>query len=71
MNNSNKIVSIISPQWGTAGTDINLLKIAEKFVKDGFDVRLLIVGDEWQGMELPSEIKTIYLIPKLLQKLTH
>ena len=29
MNNSNKIVSIISPQWGTAGTDINLLKIAQ------------------------------------------
>ena len=49
MNNSNKIVSIISPQWGTAGTDINLLKIAEELVKDGLDVRLLIVGDEWQG----------------------
>tara|TARA_B100000686_G_scaffold87413_1_gene94173 strand:- start:310 stop:1464 length:1155 start_codon:yes stop_codon:yes gene_type:complete len=69
MNNSNNIVSIISPQWGTAGTDINLLKIAEKLVKDGFDVRLLIVGDEWQGRELPSEIKTIYLIPKFIFKL--
>ena len=69
MNNSNNVVSIISPQWGTAGTDINLLKIAEKLVKDGFDVRLLIVGDEWQGRELPSEIKTIYLIPKFIFKL--
>ena len=69
MNNSNNVVSIISPQWGTAGTDINLLKIAEKLVKDGFDVRLLIVGDEWQGSKLPSEIKPIYLIPKFIFKL--
>ena len=66
MNNSNKIVSIISPQWGTAGTDINLLKIAEKFVKDGFDVRLLIVGDEWQGSKLPSGIKIKYLLPRFI-----
>ena len=42
-----KIISIISPQWGTAGTDINLLKIAEGLITEGFDVRLLIVGDEW------------------------
>ena len=69
MNNSNNVVSIISPQWGTAGTDINLLKIAEKFVKDGFDVRLLIVGDEWDGRKVPSEIKKIYLIPKFIFKL--
>ena len=69
MNNSNNVVSIISPQWGTAGTDINLLKVAEKLVKDGFDVRLLIVGDEWQGSKLPSEIKTIYLIPRFIFKL--
>ena len=69
MNNSNKIVSIISPQWGTAGTDINLLKIAEKFVKDGFDVRLLIVGDEWQGSKLPSGIKIKYLLPRFIFKL--
>ena len=54
MNNSNNVLSIISPQWGTAGTDINLLKIAEKFVKDGFDVRLLIVGDEWEGRKVPA-----------------
>ena len=69
MNNSNNVVSIISPQWGTAGTDINLLKIAEKLVKDGFDVRLLIVGDEWEGRKVPSEIKKIYLIPKFIFKL--
>ena len=69
MNNSNNVLSIISPQWGTAGTDINLLKIAEKFVKDGFDVRLLIVGDEWEGRKVPSEIKKIYLIPKFIFKL--
>jgi len=69
MNNSNKIVSIISPQWGTAGTDINLLKIAEELVKDGLDVRLLIVGDEWQGREMSSEIKLIYLIPRFIFKL--
>ena len=69
MNNSNNVLSIISPQWGTAGTDINLLKIAEKFVKDGFDVRLLSVGDEWDGRKVPSEIKKIYLIPKFIFKL--
>ena len=42
-----KVISIISPQWGTAGTDINLLKIAEGLINEEFDVRLLIVGDEW------------------------
>ena len=58
-----KIISIISPQWGTAGTDINLLKIAEGLITEGFDVRLLIVGDEWAGSKIKSEIKIVYLIP--------
>ena len=59
-----KIISIISPQWGTAGTDINLLKIAEGLITEGFDVRLLIVGDEWAGSKIKSEIKIVYLIPR-------
>ncbi len=59
-----KIISIISPQWGTAGTDINLLKIAEGLITEGFDVRLLIVGDEWSGSKIKSEIKIVYLIPR-------
>ncbi len=59
-----KIISIISPQWGTAGTDINLLKIADGLITEGFDVRLLIVGDEWAGSKIKSEIKIVYLIPR-------
>ena len=51
-----KVISIISPQWGTAGTDINLLKIAEGLVNEEFDVRLLIVGDEWFDKIIKSEI---------------
>ena len=57
-----KVISIISPQWGTAGTDINLLKIAEGLIYDGFDVRLLIVGDEWSGKKINPEINIIYLL---------
>ena len=64
-----KVISIISPQWGTAGTDINLLKIAEGFITEEFDVRLLIVGDEWSGKKIKPEIKTVYLIPRYLFKL--
>ena len=63
-----KVISIISPQWGTAGTDINLLKIAEGLIYDGFDVRLLIVGDEWAGKKINPEIKIIYLLPGYIFK---
>lgn len=63
-----KIISIISPQWGTAGTDINLLKIAEGLITEGFDVRLLIVGDEWSGKKIKPEIKIVYLIPRYIFK---
>ena len=63
-----KIISIISPQWGTAGTDINLLKIAEGLINEGFDVRLLIVGDEWFDKKIKSEIKVVYLIPRYIFK---
>ena len=66
-----KIISIISPQWGTAGTDINLLKIAEGLITEGFDVRLLIVGDEWAGSKIKSEIPVN--IPRLggMDQLSH
>ena len=63
-----KIISIISPQWGTAGTDINLLKIAEGLITEGFDVRLLIVGDEWSGKKIKPEIRIVYLIPRYIFK---
>ena len=63
-----KVISIISPQWGTAGTDINLLKIAEGLIYDGFDVRLLIVGDEWAGKKINPEIKIVYLLPGYIFK---
>ena len=63
-----KIISIISPQWGTAGTDINLLKIAEGLINEEFDVRLLIVGDEWFGKKIKPEIKVVYLIPRYIFK---
>ena len=64
-----KVISIISPQWGTAGTDINLLKIAEGLINEEFDVRLLIVGDEWFDKKIKSEIKVVYLIPRYIFKL--
>ena len=63
-----KVISIISPQWGTAGTDINLLKIAEGLINEEFDVRLLIVGDEWFDKKIKSEIKVVYLIPRYIFK---
>ena len=63
-----KVISIISPQWGTAGTDINLLKIAEGLINEEFDVRLLIVGDEWSGKKIKPEIKVVYLIPGYIFK---
>jgi len=63
-----KIISIISPQWGTAGTDINLLKIAEGLITEGFDVCLLIVGDEWSEKKIKSEIRIVYLIPRYIFK---
>ena len=63
-----KVISIISPQWGTAGTDINLLKIAEGLINEEFDVRLLIVGDEWSGKKIKPEIKVVYLIPRYIFK---
>jgi len=63
-----KIISIISPQWGTAGTDINLLKIAEGLITEGFDVRLLIVGDEWSEKKIKPEIRIVYLIPRYIFK---
>ena len=63
-----KVISIISPQWGTAGTDINLLKIAEGLITEGFDVRLLIVGDEWSEKKIKPEIRIVYLIPRYIFK---
>ena len=63
-----KVISIISPQFGTAGTDINLLKIAEGLINEEFDVRLLIVGDEWSGKKIKPEIKVVYLIPRYIFK---
>ena len=63
-----KVISIISPQCGTAGTDINLLKIAEGLINEEFDVRLLIVGDEWSGKKIKPEIKVVYLIPRYIFK---
>ena len=55
---------MISPQYGTVGTDINYYKIAKQLSNQGHIIKLLIIGDEWEEVENNSDIEKINLIPK-------
>ena len=63
-NNNLQTISIISPQYGTVGTDINYYKIAKQLSNQGHIIKLLIIGDEWKEVENNSSIEKINLIPK-------
>ena len=55
-------VSIISPQYGTAGTDLNYYKIAQNLSSRGHKIKLLIIGDEWNDKHTSDNLDKIYLI---------
>tara|TARA_B100001996_G_scaffold334460_1_gene284593 strand:+ start:1308 stop:2447 length:1140 start_codon:yes stop_codon:yes gene_type:complete len=57
-----KFVSIISPQYGTAGTDLNYYKIAQNLSSRGHKIKLLIIGDEWNDKHTSDNLDKIYLI---------
>jgi len=61
-----KKITLISPQNGTVGTDINYYKIAQALSKKGHMVILLVIGDEWNNIDLDPSIKKINLIPRKL-----
>ena len=64
MNNLTQIISFISPQYGTAGTDINYFKIAENLSSKGHKINLLVIGDEWIDKTKSKNIKLIYILNK-------
>ena len=43
---------MISPQYGTVGTDINYYKIAKQLSNQGHIIKLLIIGDEWKKLKI-------------------
>jgi hypothetical protein len=55
-------VSIISPQYGTAGTDLNYYKIAQNLSSRGHKINLLIIGDEWNDKHTSDNLDKVYLI---------
>ena len=62
----NKFISIISPQYGTAGTDLNYYKIARDLSSKGHKIKLLIIGDEWNDKQTSDDLDKVYLINRNL-----
>ena len=62
----NKFISIISPQYGTAGTDLNYYKIAHNLSSKGHKIKLLIIGDEWNDRHTSDDLDKVYLINRNL-----
>ena len=62
----NKFISIISPQYGTAGTDLNYYKIALNLSSKGHKIKLLIIGDEWNDKQTSDDLDKVYLINRNL-----
>ena len=60
--NNNKIISFISPQYGTVGTDINYYKIAKDLSGRGNKIKLLVVGDEWALINNTKNIEVVNLL---------
>lgn len=65
----NKFISIISPQYGTAGTDLNYFKIAQRLSSNGHKIKLLVIGDEWNDNNKSENLDKIYLINRYLFKI--